>query len=110
MKNIVLALPNFRWREARENIMWHYIPYGLCMLAAVLEKTGKYNISIVDAYKENLSRLEFAERIKNLSPNVVGLTILMDYFGVTLHMAAEIIKMSNDNIQVVAGGYMQQQT
>ena len=104
MKNIVLVLPNFRWREAKENIMWHYIPYGLCMLAAVLEKIGEYNVCIVDAYKENLSREEFAERITSLHPDVVGLTILMDYFGVTLHMAAETIKTTNKNIQVIAGG------
>ena len=101
-KKVVLALPNFRWREAMENILWHYIPYGLCMLAAVTE--GRYEVKVIDAYKEDLTQEEFAKRIADEKPDVVGLTVLMDYFGKTLHRAAAIVKQVDEKIPVVVGG------
>ena len=105
MTKIVLVLPNFRWRNAKDNIMWHYVPYGLCMLAAVLERDyPQYDVSIIDAYKENLTQQEFAERILMEKPDVIGLTVLMDYFGVTLHRAAAIVKQVHAESIVVVGG------
>jgi len=101
-KKIVLVVPNFRWRDSMENILWHYIPYGLCMLAATIEK--EYDVKIIDAYKENLSEEEFVQKIKTEKPDVVGITILMDYFGQTMHKAAKLVKHINANIQIIAGG------
>lgn len=104
-KKILLVVPNFRWKdEQKSNILWHYIPYGLCMLAAVLGENETYNVKILDAYKENMSRENFAKYIEQMQPDVVGLTVLIDYFGCTLHMAAEIIKSVNSNIKIIGGG------
>ncbi len=101
-KKVLLALPNFRWREAMENILWHYVPYGLCMLASVIE--DKYEVKVIDAYKENLTQEEFSKRIAKERPDAVGLTVLMDYFGRTLHQAASIVKSVDSKIPVVVGG------
>ena len=102
MKKVVLALPNFRWRDSMGNLLWGYTPYGLCMLAAMIE--GKYNVVIIDAYKENLTEDEFSVRIANEKPDVVGLTVLIDYFGQTLHRAAALVKEVDSATTVVAGG------
>jgi len=101
-KKIVLVVPNFRWRNSMENILWHYIPYGLCMLAAVVE--NQYKVKIIDAYKENLSEQDFIRKIEAAKPDVVGITVLMDYFGQTMHKAAELVKFVNSNIKIIAGG------
>lgn len=101
-KKVVLALPNFRWRDSMSNLLWDYTPYGLCMLAAVIE--DKYDVIIIDAYKEDLTEDEFSLRIRKEKPDIVGLTVLIDYFGKTLHRAAELVKQCNSRITVVAGG------
>lgn len=101
-KKVILALPNFRWREALDSILWHYIPYGLCMLAAVIE--DQYEVKIIDAYKDDLTQEEFAQRIADEKPDVVGLTVLMDYFGKTLHQAATLVKQVDEKIPVIVGG------
>lgn len=101
-EKIVLVLPNFRWRSSMGNLLWDYIPYGLCMIAAVIE--DKYDVVIIDAYKENLTEEEFSHRIANENPSVVGITVLIDYFGQTLHRAAALVKEVNEKITVVAGG------
>lgn len=101
-QKVVLVLPNFRWRESVEHILWDYVPYGLCMLAAVIEH--KYDVAIIDAYKKNMTVEEFTERIIAEKPDVVGVTALMDYFGPTLHKAAALTKKIYPNVAVIAGG------
>ena len=101
-KKVILIVPNFRWRNSMENILWHYIPYGLCMLAAVIEK--EYDVKIIDAYKENLSEQDFIKRINLEKPDVVGITVLMDYFGQTMHKTAELVKNVNFDIKIIVGG------
>lgn len=102
MQKILLVVPNFRWRDADGNILWHYFPYNLCMIAAVIEK--KYIVKIIDANKANLSQEEFAEIIAKEDPDIVGFSVLMDYFGKTAHIVAEIVKNYNKQIITVIGG------
>lgn len=102
IKKIVLVVPNFRWVSSGENILWHYIPYNLCLIAAMLEQD--YEVKIIDANKENLTQEEFGYIIKQESPDIVGLSVLMDYYGKTAHIAAEIIKKVKEDIITVIGG------
>lgn len=102
IKKVLLVVPNFSWRDADTNILWHYIPYNLCMLASMIE--ADYQVQILDANKEKLSLEEFSNRVKNINPQVVGVGILMDYFGRTGHMVMEAVKKVSPEIITVLGG------
>jgi len=49
-------------------------------------------VTIVDAYKEDLSQREFRARLKSLKPDVVGITVLFDQYAQSGHLAALIAK------------------
>lgn len=102
MKRIVLCVPNFRWIESNESWLWDYIPYNLCLLAATIKDIA--DVVILDAYNLDLSEWEFTNRLKVLKPDIVGITVLMDKYGPTGHIAARLIKSVNRNIKVVMGG------
>ena len=99
---VALVVPNFRWIDSDKNTLWHYLPYNLCLLAAIIK--DEHEVSIIDAYQENLSEKEFAERIRALSPEVVGITVLMDEYGQAGHICARLVKQVNPNIITVLGG------
>ena len=48
-------------------------PLGIAYLAAVLEKKG-HKVSIIDAFAEGLDMQSLEERIKNVAPDLVGIT------------------------------------
>lgn len=109
IQKILLVVPNYNWnndkgRTGNNNILWHFIPYNLCLLAAILEQEDRYEIKVLDALAENLSTEEFKERIQKENPDFVGISVLMDFYGYTGHMAAEIIKSIDKNIVVGLGG------
>lgn len=101
-KKVLLVIPNLRWKRSMDNILWHYIPYGLCMIAAVIEKD--YDVKIVDAHADDLTEEAFLHVIRQEKPDVVGISVLMDYFGKTAHTAARIVKQAGQNIITVIGG------
>lgn len=102
MKKIVLVVPNFNWTDTDAITTWHFIPYNLCLIAAVIE--NQYDVEIIDANLNNYSPEQFGEIITRLSPDVVGISVLMDKYGVTGHKAAEIVKEVNSEIITVFGG------
>lgn len=109
IKKIVLVIPNYNWNDGgengrKDNILWHFIPYNLCLLAAILEKENRYEIKIIDALAEKLSTEQFKLKIVKENPDFVGISVLMDFYGYTGHMAAKIIKDINKNIITGLGG------
>ncbi len=96
---VVLVVPNFRWTEADKNTLWHYIPYNLCLLAGVIEDIA--DVSIIDAYKEDMTEREFSKKLKDLKPDIVGITVLFDQYASSGHKAAKIAKKHS---KVVMGG------
>ncbi|MGN0349338.1 MAG: B12-binding domain-containing radical SAM protein, partial [Roseburia sp.] len=109
INKILLVIPNYNWSQGGEqgrssNILWHFIPYNLCLLAAVLEQENRYEIKVIDALAENLSTEEFEQRIRDEKPDFVGISVLMDFYGYTGHLAAEIIKKIDPNIVTGLGG------
>jgi len=98
----VLVVPNFRWSNWDKNTLWHYIPYNLCLLAGMVRDITE--VTIVDAYKEDLSERDFSKRIKDLKPDVVGITVLFDQYAPSGHRAAKLVKKVNKKIKVVMGG------
>jgi len=99
---VVLVVPNFRWAEWDRNTLWHYIPYNLCLLASMVK--DMCDVSILDAYKENLNEIQFAKRIGESKPDIVGITVLFDQYGESGHIAARIVKGIDKNIRTVMGG------
>ena len=97
---VVLVVPNFKWCDWDKNTLWHYIPYNLCLLAAMVEDIAK--VSIIDAYKEDLTEQEFSDRLKGEKPDIVGVTVLFDQYAASGHKVAEIAKKLGT--KVVMGG------
>lgn len=105
VKKIMLIVPNYLWcDQSTKNTLWHFIPYNLCLLAAVLEQENKYDITVFDALHSNTSREDFAKLIKTEKPDFVGISVLMDFYGSSAHIAAEIIKNINPTIITCVGG------
>ena len=99
---VVLVVPNFRWCKWDENTLWHFIPYNLCLLAAMVE--GICEIAIIDANATEISEVEFTEALARLSPHVLGITVLMDQYAPAGHYTAKIVKEYNSEIKVIMGG------
>lgn len=109
VRKILLVIPNYNWNGGdgegrKENILWHFIPYNLCLLAAVLEQEQRYEIKVIDALAEGLSIEQFELRIKEEQPDFVGISVLMDFYGYTGHIAAKIVKSVDKNIVTGLGG------
>lgn len=106
IKKIILLVPNYNWnsKDDEKNILWHFIPYNLCLLAAVLEQENRYEIKVIDAFRENLDEIEFATLIRKEKPDFVGMTVMMDFYSHTGHMTAKIIKEVDESIITCLGG------
>ena len=61
-------------------------------------------IKILDANLLNLTEDGFKSALKNLKPDIVGITVLMDQYGPTGHKAAELVKSCNKDTVVIMGG------
>lgn len=78
-----------------------WISHGLCLLSGCAKGAG-YDVSLID-----LRRLcgweEFAEKIKRLNPDVVGITLMSVDFEPAMR-AVDIIKEKSPKIKIIAGG------
>lgn len=99
---LTLVVPNYRWEQRDEHTFWTYVPYGLCCLAAMVEEMCE--VEIIDAYERGLTPEELAEALKNAKPDIVGITVIMDQFASTGHLAASIAKSLNPDVTVIMGG------
>ena len=91
-------------------------PLGLAYIAAVLEKNG-YDVVILDALAEDwkstheykdikyngMSFEKITEKVKEIDPDIVGITIVSAHKRAGL-WTAEAVKKADKNIFVVAGG------
>jgi radical SAM superfamily enzyme YgiQ (UPF0313 family) len=62
------------------------------------------DVEIIDAYQENMSEEGFRAKLKEIHPDVVGITVLMDEYGRSGHICAELAKGADCNIKTVIGG------
>jgi len=100
---VTLVVPNFNWSKGKNiNTLWHYIPYNLCLLAAMIEDICE--VTILDAYKSNMGQNEFKSELMKLKPDIIGITVLMDQYASAGHIAARLTKSVNKNIIVIIGG------
>ena len=101
---VILCVPNFRWVSGNDQpTLWHYIPYNLCMLAAMVRDIC--DVEIIDANQMNLSPEDFQMMIVDKQPDVVGITVLMDEYGPTGHLCAKLVKEACTADVVMGGVY-----
>ena len=99
---LALLVPNYRWNEVDKRALWHIIPYSLCLLAEMVSDIC--DVTIIDAYTADMTPQVFKETLKTLQPDVVGITVSMDQFSATGHLAAKLIKWIDPNITTILGG------
>lgn len=104
MRNLKLSLvvPNFRWHEGDKHDFWHFLPYNLCLLAAMVEDICE--VEIIDSYINDMEPSEFIMALKKGKPDIVGITVLMDQFAPAAHYAAKLTKEFNPDIVTIMGG------
>ncbi len=123
IKKIMLIFPpvtrpaDFSAKVVRVSI---FFPLGLAYLAASLEKTGRYEIEVLDALLEGdaeaghaisggrirygLTDEEISARINNFKPDVVGVSCLFSAMQSDVGNVCRIAKEANTDIITVAGG------
>lgn len=101
-----ILLINPPWITKDETI-WHGIrgampPLSLLSIGAVLEQAG-FTVHVLDAHLEALSEQEVADRIEEIGPEIVGIT-MMTSTAITAHQTARLAKQVDPTIRVVVGG------
>lgn len=101
-KKICLVVPNFEWSGRPANTLYSFFPYGVSLLAAVLEKD--YMVSIIDANIGHMTQLELEAAIRKENPWAVGVSVFADMFSQSGHTVTAIVKKINPEIITVMGG------
>ncbi|MEK7448761.1 MAG: radical SAM protein [Planctomycetota bacterium] len=78
-----------------------YEPLGLLYIAAVVRESG-YNVSVIDAYAENIGIEVLKKRILAIRPNVIGITTLTCQGSVVFSLG-QWIKKNLPNTLLVLG-------
>ena len=99
---ITLVVPNYRLAKDAEHMYYAYVPYNLCLLAAMIEDICE--VEIVDAYADDLSKSDLSNVIRKSAPDIVGITVLMDQMAQTGHQVTEITKNIDRDILTIMGG------
>lgn len=102
MLKVALVVPNFYWCDWDENTRWRFIPYNLCLLAAMIE--DRYDVKIIDANALNMDEDSFKKKLDEIKPDVVGITVMMDQYSLSGHFAAKLVKEYDKSLKVVLGG------
>lgn len=102
VKKVVLVYPNQRWFKEDMHTTWNLNPSTLCILAGMIKDI--VDVTIVDAQFYNLSKEEFEERIKELSPDLVGISVLTSEYSIIGDITLDIVKNVNPSIITVLGG------
>lgn len=103
---ILLMVPNYRWIEGDESTLWHFIPYNLCLLAAIVREDPEVDVEIevLDSYHLELSPQQLDAELKKRAPDVVGITVMMDQYAPAGHQAAAITRKALPNATIAMGG------
>ncbi|MCX6746804.1 MAG: radical SAM protein [Candidatus Pacearchaeota archaeon] len=102
MKKVSLMYPNFEWAESMSRTKWFSHPYNIGILASMIQ--DKKYVEIIDANIDNLSREQFSERIRESSPNILGISITTNEYAESGLIAAKIAKKTLPDIKIVVGG------
>ena len=101
-KKIALVIPNLSWQESDKSVMWHIVPYNLCMLAAMFRDFCE--VVIIDANAEELDETAFKNKIAESQADVVGITVMMDQFARSGHLATRLAREVLPESVIIMGG------
>lgn len=101
-EKVILMYPNFRWTDWKEGTAWSPQPTNLCILAGTIE--DKYETVIFDGNLDNTSKEDFYELIRRENPQILGISVLTNEYGIAGSVGAKIAKEINPEIKVVMGG------
>jgi len=101
-EKVMLMYPNFKWTDWKEGTAWSPQPTNLCILATTIE--DKYDVVIFDGNLDHTSKEEFYSIIEKENPNILGISVLTNEYGIAGSVGAGIAKRINPNIKVVMGG------
>ncbi len=101
-KKIALCIPNLAWQDADKSVVWHITPYNLCLLASMIRDFC--DVKIVDANFYNYSHEEFQAQLTEYQPDVVGITVMMDQFAKSGHLASSLAREALPDCVITMGG------
>ena len=101
IKKILLAIPNAKWY--RPNAFWHLHPYPLTLITSMLDR-DRFDLKIVDANLNDYSPEHFSKVVRDWRPDLVGLSILANEYGITGHIGVKATKEVSLDIVTVLGG------
>ena len=101
-KRVVLVQPNMKWMDWNWKTSWDIHPLNLCLLGAMIQ--SDYDVTVLDANLENYTREQFKQAIKNLDPDLVGLTLLTNEYSEVAHIGAQLVRDVDPEIVTVLGG------
>ena len=90
------------WEDIRRGLAAIFPPHGLLSIAAYIEKAG-HHVSVIDCVVEEIGHSELEDRIRKLSPDVVGISI-QSANRYTGFKCADVVKKVSKNILTVLGG------
>ena len=80
-----------------------YPPLGILYMAAYLKATGKYEMSVIDAQAEDLNHEQVAQKVKEIDPDITGLTA-MTFTLVDVKLTVQAIRRLCPDTKIVIGG------
>lgn len=85
----VLLINSNRFRHP-----WPVIPFGLCNIAAFLEKNGSHNVKFLDLCFSLNCEKDIQKAVRNFVPDVIGISIrnIDDTGGYNVHFLLEDVK------------------
>ena len=102
MKKVLLIQPNNSWAVEEVQASWRVPPYGITLIASTIRDLVE--VEIYDANVHNSSKEETMQKIKDFSPDVIGITVLFDTISKAGHATAEMAKRVAPNAITVFGG------
>lgn len=97
---VLMLLPNQRWSKRRAE--WTIHPYGLCVILAILKDFC--DIAFLDAHVDDLTPEACGEILRELAPDVVGVSVLSDTYREAGFKACDIAKEYVPKAATIMGG------
>ncbi len=102
VEKVMLMYPNSKWTEWIGRTVWDIHPYNLGLLTAMIK--DKYDVSIVDATRDDLTKEQFSEILEKERPDILGISVLTNEYAKAGHIASQIAKKVLPEIKTVIGG------
>jgi len=99
---IALVQPNMKWMDWNWKTSWDIHPLNLCLLGAMIKED--YQVTVIDSNLENHTPEQFKKIISDLSPDLVGLTLLTNEYSSVVHLGAKLVREVSPEITTVLGG------